>query len=90
MYAIYIYIYERHKEMFLERKMRFLYSLCNQHPILNAHCVDKQTDLLETQSNVANLSDYKLSEEHFKLLEHGLSFCPTKKYIDGNFFCHDN
>ena len=54
--------------MFFERKMKFIYSFCNQHPILNAHCVDKRADLLEAQTNVANLSDYKLSEEYFKLL----------------------
>ena len=82
--------FERHKEMFFERKMKKFHSLCNQHPILNAHCVDKQADLLEAQTNVANLSDYKLSEEHFKLLEHGLSFCPTRKYIDRIKICHDN
>ena len=31
-----------------------------------------------------------ISEEHFKLLEHGLSFCPTRKYIDQIKICHDN
>ena len=70
--------------------MKFFYNLCNQHPILNAHCVDKQTDILDTLSNVANLSDYKLSEENFKLLKHGLSFCTTKKHIDRIKICHDN
>ena len=30
------------------------------------------------------------SEEHFKLLEHGLSFCPTKNHIDRIKICHDN
>ena len=56
--------FERHKEMFFERKMKKFHRFCNQHPILNSHCVDKQVDLLEAQTNVANLTDYKLSEEH--------------------------
>ena len=82
--------YERHKEMFFDRKKKFFFNFCNQHPILNAHCLDKQTDHFETQFNIANLSNYKLSEEHFKLLEHGLSFSPTNKYTDGIKICHDN
>ena len=42
------------------------------------------------RSNVANLSDSKLSPEHHKFLRLGLYFCPTPKFADHVKICHDN
>ena len=39
---------------------------------------------------MANLSDIKLSPEHNKFLQLGLSFCPTPKFADPVKICHDN
>ena len=39
---------------------------------------------------VANLSDFKLSPEHNKFLQLGLSFGPTPKFADPVKICHDN
>ena len=41
-------------------------------------------------SNVANLSDSKLSPEHNKFLQLGLSSCPTLEFADPVKICHDN
>ena len=75
--------------MFIESKMNIFTSFLVNTPIHNAHCLDNQADLLEIQSIDADLSDYKLSEEHYKLLIHGISFCPTKKHVNGIKLCYD-
>ena len=83
-------------------KVKKFYNLCRYNPILerSACFLLKSSSSFPQkrnhhaystlQSNVANLSDFKLSPEHNKFLQLGLSFCPTPKFADPVKIFHDN
>ena len=86
----------------MEYKVKKFYNLCKNNPILErspCFLLKSSTSFPQKrnhhaystlQSNVANLSDFKLSPEHNKFLQLGLSFCPTPKFADLVKICHDN
>ena len=86
----------------MQHKFNKFYSLCRNNPILELSAsfllksstsfplIGNHHAYSTLQSKVANLSDFKLSPEHYKFLRLGLSFCPTPKFADPVKICHDN
>ena len=87
---------------FAEHKVYKFYNLCRNNPILEPSAsfhLKSSTRFPQKrnhhaystlQYNVANLSDFKLSPEHYMFLQLGQSFCPTPKFADPVKICHDN
>ena len=90
------------KKIFVEHKVNKFYNLCKNNPNLehSASFLLKSSTSVPHKinhhaystkhSNVADLSDFKLSHEHHKFLQSGLSFSPTPKFADPVKICHDN
>ena len=82
------------RKQFVEHKVNKFYNLCRNNTILErsaSFLLKSSTSFPQKrnhhaystkQSNVANLSDFKLSPEQNKFLQLGLSFCPTPKFAD--------
>ena len=90
------------KKKFVEHKVNKFYNLCKNNPILECSAsflLKSSTSFPHKRnhhsystkhSNVANQCDFKLSPEHHKFLQLGLSFCLTQKFADPVKICHNN